>query len=66
MLRDHEINCYVKDKYAAPSYAQGFTEQDFDTPDLLIGFELLEHFANPKSDLEDLFRAPSQRTIAQH
>ena len=56
MLRDHEINCYVKDKYATPSYAQGFTEQNFDTPDLLIGFELLEHFANPKSDLEELFQ----------
>ncbi len=55
MLRDHEINCYVKDKHASPTYAQGFTDQDFEQPDLLIGFELLEHFANPKIDLEDLF-----------
>jgi len=55
MLRDHEINCFVRDKYAAPTYAQGFTEPNFDTPDLLIGLELLEHFPDPKSDLEDLF-----------
>ncbi|MDH3577372.1 MAG: class I SAM-dependent methyltransferase [Gammaproteobacteria bacterium] len=55
MLRDYEINCFVKDKFATPTYAQGFTEEDFDTPDLLIGFELLEHFSNPKSDVKDLF-----------
>lgn len=56
MLRDLNINCYVKDKYATPIYAQGFTEQDFAKPDLVIGFEVIEHFANPQSDLEDLFR----------
>jgi hypothetical protein len=55
MLRDYNINCFVKDKYATPTYAQGFTEQNFSTPDMVIGFELLEHFANPKTDLEELF-----------
>ncbi|MDX1568975.1 MAG: class I SAM-dependent methyltransferase [Xanthomonadales bacterium] len=56
MLRDHEINCFVKDKYAVPTYAQGFTEPDFDKPDLLICFELIEHLVNPRDDMEDLFR----------
>jgi len=56
LLRDYEINCYVKDRYAIPSYAQGFTEEDFATPDLVIGFEVLEHFSNPKSDLDDIFK----------
>ena len=56
LLRDYDINCFVKDKYATPTYAQGFTEQNFDKPDLVIGFELLEHFPTPKSDLEDLFK----------
>ncbi len=55
MLRDLNINCYVKDKYATPTYAQGFTEQDFNAPDLIIGFELLEHYSNPSNDLDDLF-----------
>jgi len=55
MLRDLGINCYVKDKYATPIYAQGFTEQDFEQPDLVIGFEVIEHFANPQADLENLF-----------
>lgn len=55
LLRDYGINCFVKDKYATPTYAQGFTDEDFDAPDLLIGFELLEHFSNPKSDVDDLF-----------
>lgn len=55
MLRDYDINCYVKDKYATPIYAQGFTEPDFVHPDLVIGFEVLEHFANPQTDLEALF-----------
>jgi hypothetical protein len=55
LLRDYEINCYVKDKYAIPTYGQGFTEQNFDTPDLILGFEVLEHYPNPISDLDDLF-----------
>ena len=55
MLRDYDINCYVKDKYATPIYAQGFTEPNFTHPDLVIGFEVLEHFANPQVDLESLF-----------
>ena len=55
MLRDYGINCFVKDKYASPIYAQGFTEPTFTKPDLVIGFEVMEHFANPESDLDDLF-----------
>jgi hypothetical protein len=55
LLRDYEINCYLKDKYATPTYAQGFTERDFDIPDLVIGFEVLEHLPNPKNDLQEFF-----------
>jgi hypothetical protein len=55
MLRDYNINCYVKDKYATPTYAQGFTEQNFNVPDLVLGFEVLEHFPNPSTDLNGLF-----------
>lgn len=55
MLRDYGINCYVKDKYATPTYAQGFVEEDFKSPDLVASFEVLEHFPNPHEDLEALF-----------
>jgi 2-polyprenyl-3-methyl-5-hydroxy-6-metoxy-1,4-benzoquinol methylase len=56
LLRDYEINCFVKDKFAKPTYAEGFTEPDFKTPELVIAFEVLEHFSYPKTDLDDLFR----------
>ena len=55
LLRDYEINCYVKDKHSKPTYSQGFTEQDFKDTDLIIGFEVLEHLSNPEVDLEELF-----------
>lgn len=55
MLRDYGINCYVKDKYATPIYAQGFVEEDFKSPDLVASFEVLEHFSNPREDLDTLF-----------
>ncbi len=55
LLRDYGINCYIKDKYTTPTYAQGFTEQPFDDTDLVIGFEVLEHLPNPKLDLQEFF-----------
>jgi hypothetical protein len=55
LLRDYGFNCYVSDKYADTSYAQGFTEQDFERPDLVVAFEVVEHFAHPAQDLGALF-----------
>ena len=55
LLRDYGLNCFVRDKYAATTYAQGFTEADFQTADLVLAFEVLEHFANPKEDLNQVF-----------
>jgi Methyltransferase domain len=55
LLRDYGINCFVKDKYAEPSYAQGFTEPNFGVADLILAFEVFEHFQNPKSDLDAFF-----------
>jgi hypothetical protein len=55
LLRDYGINCYIKDKYTTPTYAQGFTEQDFGTADLVVGFEVLEHLPDPKNDLPEFF-----------
>ncbi|MGK6318264.1 class I SAM-dependent methyltransferase [Sphingomonas sp. DT-204] len=54
-MRDHGLNAYVRDRYAEPTYAQGFTEPDFETPDLVTAFEVLEHLPNPAEDLLDIF-----------
>lgn len=55
LLRDYRLNCFVQDKYAQASYAQGYKQPDFQQPDLVMGFEVLEHFSNPASDLNDIF-----------
>ncbi|OYY21093.1 MAG: hypothetical protein B7Y67_03120 [Polynucleobacter sp. 35-46-11] len=54
-LRDYEINCYVQDEYASPTYSQGFTEPDFESPDLVLAFEVWEHLPNPSPDLNKFF-----------
>lgn len=60
MLRDYNVNCFVDDKYATVTYARGFTQPDFDTPDLLLAFEVFEHFEHARDELQALFRrAPS-------
>ncbi len=40
---------------ATPTYVQGFTQPDFDIPDLVLGFEVWEHLPNPVDDLRRLF-----------
>jgi hypothetical protein len=54
-LRGYGLNCFVRDKYTTPTYAQGFTEPDFQRADLVIAFEVLEHFPSPKKDLNEPF-----------
>lgn len=55
LLRDYEINCYVRDRYAKPTYAQGFENPDFATPELIVAFEVLEHYPHPRDDLDVVF-----------
>jgi hypothetical protein len=55
LLRDHEINCFVKDKFATPTYAQGYTSETFQRPDMIVGFEVLEHFAEPSREIAEMF-----------
>lgn len=64
LLRDYGINCFVRDKYASPAYAQGFTEPDFRTPDLVLAFEVLEHLTDPAAQLEELFQADPPVVLA--
>ena len=56
LLRDYGINCFIKDKYATPTYAQGFVSPDFHKPDLVTAFEVIEHFTNPSTDLNNIFQ----------
>jgi hypothetical protein len=64
LLRDYNVNCYVKDKYAVPTYSQGFSEPDFAAPNLVLAFEVLEHFATPARELQDLFQMQPKVLLA--
>jgi hypothetical protein len=55
LLRDYGLNCFVEDKYAAPTYAQGYSDPDFETPDVIFAFEVFEHFTDPMSEVSALF-----------
>jgi hypothetical protein len=54
-LRDHQINCYAYDKYSKPSYVIDFATPPRENIDLLMAFEVLEHFPNPAQNLEEIF-----------
>jgi hypothetical protein len=55
LLRDYGINAYVSDRYASPSYAKGFSVPNFDHPELVTAFEVLEHFSAPGREVAALF-----------
>lgn len=63
LLRDYEINCFVKDKYARSTYAQSYIRHNLTAPDLILGFEVLEHFAKPSLDLDELFGAGAEALL---
>jgi hypothetical protein len=58
------LNCFLEDKYARASYALAFTHPDFEKPELLLAFEVLEHFENPRSDLHMLFQNNPKALLA--
>jgi hypothetical protein len=55
LLRDYGLNCFVQDKYATNTYTKGFDAPDFQKPDIVTAFEVLEHFPSPREDLESIF-----------
>lgn len=64
LLRDYELNCFVHDKYASPTYAQGLDVPDFEQPDLIVAFEVMEHYAEPSKDLQALFGKEPKAVLA--
>ncbi len=55
LLRDYGLNCFVEDKYAEPTYAQGYSKPNFEEPDAVFAFEVFEHFTNPSEEIAALF-----------
>lgn len=55
LLRDYRINAFCTDKHARPSYAKGFEADEQYQPDVVVSFEVVEHFENPAAQLTALF-----------
>lgn len=55
LLRDRGLDAHVLDRYAAPKYAAGFDRPGGAPPDLVLAFEVVEHFAHPAQELSPLF-----------
>lgn len=64
MLRDYGLNAYVGDLHARPTYAPAFTRPDFARPQLLVAFEVFEHFAEPEAELARCFAAGPDVALA--
>lgn len=64
LLRDHGLDAVVRDAHARPTYAQGFDKAHFGVPDLVTCFEVMEHFANPAADLEQVFGLGAAAVLA--
>jgi len=55
LLRDYGVNCFVNDKYASAIYAPNFVTQSLTQAEILLAFEVFEHFEEPRGDLSALF-----------
>lgn len=55
LLRDAGWDAAWYDQYAAPGYAAGFPGSPDDFHDLVTAIEVIEHFPDPRADLEKLF-----------
>jgi hypothetical protein len=64
LLRDYGVNCYVNDKYASATYARAFTTPNFAIPGILLAFEVLEHFEQPRDELKALFQLTPHAILA--
>lgn len=67
MLRDYGLNCFVEDKHAIPTYAQHFISDGSIQAELILGFEVVEHFSNPSADIEKIFSSsPKYVLLSTH
>jgi len=64
-LRDHLIDCFVYDKYSRPNYSLDFELRSSTTNiDMVLAFEVFEHFTNPHADLDEIFSFESKLVVA--
>ena len=54
-LRDQGINCLASDKYGSLTYIQGFTAGENYNPELVVMYEVVEHFSDPAEEFEKIF-----------
>jgi Methyltransferase domain len=64
LLRDHGYDAYSFDRYVASIYAPHFLGRPSERHDLVTAFEVMEHFANPAVDLDQLFQARPKIVLA--
>lgn len=55
MLRDIGIDAYNHEAYIRNHFSAGFSRSNNETYKFVTAFEVFEHFAKPKSDLEGIF-----------
>lgn len=64
MLRDYGLNVFVSDKFAQNTYAKGFDANETQKPNLILAFEVFEHFADPYFDLNEIFELNPKAVLA--
>lgn len=63
MMRDIGFDCYWYDKYAKNDFATGFESNKNDTYDVVLAFELFEHFENPKENIEEILKLSEPKVL---
>jgi Methyltransferase domain len=64
LLRDQGYDAYSYDRYVPSIYAPHFLGHPSEKHDLVSAFEVMEHFANPAVDLDQLFQARPRIVLA--
>jgi hypothetical protein len=64
LLRDRGFDAYSFDRYVASIYAPHFVGSPSDGHDLVSAFEVMEHFAYPSKDLDQIFVARPKVVLA--
>ena len=64
LLRDRGYDAYSFDRYVASIYAPHFVGRPSDRYDFVSAFEVIEHFACPAKELEQIFQARPNFVLA--
>lgn len=62
LLRDQGYDAYTFDRHVAAVYAPHFVGRTSDQHDLVSAFEVVEHFARPATELDEIFQ-PKPRIV---